>query len=366
VSAVADRGFLARAGWALVRTHAIYWSRVAPLVRGHLRHWEGRAAAIPDPQLRQLAQGKLVGERFNIEVAAMLATVSPTHHRSDTVRAIVALQIMYDYLDGLTEQPTTDPIHDGLENSKALLEAVCTDGAPPISGQSTSARVDGGYLDELSHTVRTVIKRLPGAAAVTEVVAASVARCAEAQVRVHAAPHTGTLAVEEWASRQAAASGLEWREWLFGAMASVVALHTLIVLSADRLATPARARELDHAYLPLCALVTMLDHLVDHERDVLTGERSYVDFYGTPEEFSQHTAGVLDCAIERVYTIRDGPYHLMLLSGVVAYYTSQPGATGEFVQSTAEQVQDRLRPLITPMLATLHAWRRAKRLRASI
>jgi hypothetical protein len=108
----------------------------------------------------------------------------------------------------------------------------------------------------------------------------------------------------------------------------------------------------------------MLDHLVDHERDALTGEQSYVDLYDTPQEFAQHTAAVLDCAIERVRTIDHGPYHLMLLSGVIAYYTSQPGATSDFARSTAERVQQRLRPLITPTLATLQAWRGAKRLRA--
>ena len=99
-----SRRFVARAGLALVFAHGRYWTSVAPLVRRLLRDWEARASEIPDPHLNYLALEKLRSERFNVEVAAMIATIAPAEHRERAVEAIVALQVMYDFLDALTEQ----------------------------------------------------------------------------------------------------------------------------------------------------------------------------------------------------------------------------------------------------------------------
>ena len=43
----------------------------------------------------------------------MLATLAPRAYRKGAVEAIVALQVLFDLLDGLTEQPLQDPLGDG-------------------------------------------------------------------------------------------------------------------------------------------------------------------------------------------------------------------------------------------------------------
>jgi len=309
-----------------------------------------------------MAREKLRNERFNVEVAAMIATIAPTRHRERTVEAIVTLQIMYDYLDALTEQPTADPIRDGLQQSKAFIDAVTTSAEPsgdyyvfyPGGG-------DAGYLADLAIAVHGALASLPATDAVAEIIPMSAARCAEAQVRIHAAPHTGIGQLERWAEHEARDTGLQWREWLFGAMGSVVAAHALIALAADERATPQHASELDSTYLSLCVLTTVLDHLVDYERDALTGEQSYLRLYESREDLAQQIAIVTRRVIERAQTLPNGPHHMMILSGVVAYYTSQPSAMDEFARPVTEHVRDQLRPLITPTLATMHIWRLAKR-----
>ena len=120
----ADRRLLARAGIALLLANARYWGTVAVLVRAQLSRWERRAGAIPDPQLRMLALGKLRGERFNVQSAATLATLAPRAHRAGATKAIVALQVMYDYLDVLTEQPLPDRTRGGRRLFTALLDAL--------------------------------------------------------------------------------------------------------------------------------------------------------------------------------------------------------------------------------------------------
>lgn len=363
MSAMGSRRFVARAGLALALAHGRYWSSVAPLVRRLLRDWEARAAKIPDPHVNHLAGEKLRNERFNVEVAAMIATIVPIEHRERAVEAIVALQVMYDFLDALTEQPTPDPIRDGLQQSGAFLDALSVSAPPKRDYFAHHQRgSDGGYLEDLAITVRDALLGLPAINAVSEILPACAARCAEAQVRVHAVADVGLGQLEGWAEYEAGNTDLQWREWLFGAMGSVVAAHALIALAADRRATTAQAGQLDATYLSLCVLTTALDHLVDHEHDTLTGEESYLYLYSSREEFARQVALVTRRVLDRMRMTPNGPHHAMILSGVVAYYTSKPAAMGEFARPVTVHVRDQLRPLITPTLATLHAWRIAKHL----
>jgi tetraprenyl-beta-curcumene synthase len=357
-----SRRFVARAGLALAFAHGRYWTSVAPLVRRLLRDWEARASEIPDPQLNHLAVEKLRNERFNVEVAAMIATIAPAEHRERAVEAIVALQVMYDFLDALTEQPAPDRIRDGLRQSGAFLDALSVSEPPKGDYYAgfPGGHGDAGYLEDLAVTVRNALRGLPAIESVSQILPACAARCAEAQVRVHAVPEAGLVQLEQWAEFEARNTELQWREWLFGAMGSVVAAHALIALAADRRTTAAQARRLDSTYLSLCVLTTALDHLVDHESDALTREESYLYLYSGRQDLARQIALVTRRVLERVRGVPNGPHHAMILSGVVAYYTSQPGAMGEFARPVTTHVRDQLRPLITPTLATLHVWRVAK------
>jgi hypothetical protein len=278
----------------------------------------------------------------------------------------MALQVMFAYLDALTEQPTADPIRDGLQYSRAFVDAVT------VSTQSRGDYYayypgdgDGNYLNDLAGAARGALSGLPAVGSIEDAISAAVARCAEAQVRVHAAAYSGNEQLQRWATHEARGSELQWREWLFGAMGSVIAAHALIASAADDRTTPERASEIDSAYLLLCAVTTALDQVVDHEGDILAGEQSYLDLYETPQILAQRVAAVARLAIERARTISNGPHHAMILSGVVSYYTSEPDAMGEFARPVTEHVRRELRAFITPTLATVRAWRAAKRIRHS-
>lgn len=364
VSGVGDRGFVARTALALALAHARYVSSVAPLVRSQLRRWDARAAEIPDTRLQGLAVGKLRNERFDFEAVAMIATIAPARYRERAVEAIMALQVMFAYLDALTEQPTADPIRDGLQYSRAFIDAVTVSSQPrgdyyayyPGDG-------DGNYLSDLAAAARGALLGLPAVDSIAEVIVTAAARCAEAQVRVHAAARTGNEQLQRWATHEARGTELQWREWLFGAMGSVIAAHALIASAADDHTTPEQASEIDSTYLLLCVVTTALDQVVDHEGDMLAGEQSYLHLYETPQILAEQIAAVARLAIERARTIPNGPHHAMILAGVVSYYTSEPCAMGEFARPVTEHVRRQLRPVITPTLATMHAWRLAKRIR---
>jgi tetraprenyl-beta-curcumene synthase len=361
----AQRRMLARAGLALVLANARYWTTVAPEVRAQLARWRTRASEIENPELRTLALRTLQEEGFTAEVAATLATLTPRRHRTATIRAIVALEVMYDYLDGLTEQPTADPLAAGRQLFKAF-----TDALDPAAGLEEDyyrhhpCGSDGGYLRELAVSVRETLASLPKAQALAPTMMGAAARCAEAEVLTHAATLGNTSIAERWARETTNGSGLDWREYLAGAASSVLAVHALIALAGDERTTAAQAAPIDEVYLALGVLSTMLDSVVDYEQDAANGTLAYINHYDDRVLLGQRLVAVARQAATRARDAPASAHHLMTIAGVAAYYTSAPSASSELASPVSGRIERELRPLITPTLAIMRAWRLAKRLRA--
>jgi tetraprenyl-beta-curcumene synthase len=369
---------------ALAVANARYWSSVAPLARAQLARWDDRARTIGDPALRALALQKLHEERFNAEVAATLATLAPRRQRARTVEAIVALEVMYDYLDGLTEQPATDPVRSGRQLFTAFTDALgggparaengVGSGAP--TGQTAPAQSgdyfsdhradDGGYLAALSAATSAAVAGLPAWSAVADTARCGGARCAEGQVRVHAAPRAGAAQLEDWAREQAAGTALQWREFMAGAVSSVLAVHALIAAAADPATSRADAEAIDSVYLSISALSTMLDGAIDYERDIRRGEAWYLDHYDSRAALADRVAAVSSQASRQVQALPDAAHHAMTLVGVVAYYTSAPQARQGGAAALARRVHAELGPLMAPTLAVMRTWRAAKTLRRAL
>jgi tetraprenyl-beta-curcumene synthase len=360
--ALSDRQLAARAGLALGVANVRYWPSVWPLVRAELRRWELRARAIDDHELRGLALAKLHTEAFNAEVAATLATLAPVSQRKHVVAAIVALELLFDYLDGLTENPSGEPLRDAGSLFEAFTDALDPDAE---SGRDyyrhSSSRDDGGYLDALSSAVRAAVAELPSSAAIQQSAARSAARCAEAQIRIHAEPRLGAAQLQEWAEREAQGTGLGWRELAAGGASSVLTVHALIAAAAAPLATREEAAGIETAYTSICVLITVLDSLVDYDEDMRDGEPGFIRFYEDRDQLAATLSDVAGKAMAMARRLPNGAHHVMTLAGVVAYYTSAPGASSEVARPLSLRLQRELAPLIYPTLAVMRAWRLAKR-----
>jgi len=369
VFARADRGLVAQAAAALVVANVRYWTTVAPLVRIELERWREHAGAICAPDLRALALDKLDRESFNAEAGAMLATLAPRAHRRDVVQAIVALQVLFDLLDGLTEQPLADPLVDGERLFSAFTDAVRRPSESSIPNDAGSSTPNDGaedrYLWALSHAASSAIARLPASDAVIDVACESARRAAQAQIRKHAASKLGIDQLREWAAAQARGTGLQWRELLAGAASSVLAVHALIAAAADVRTAPADAARLADAYLSICVLLTLLDSLIDQQQDERAGEAGYVSLYEDRELLARTLPELARRAAGQARELPHGAWHLMMLTGVVAYYASAPEARGALARPILARLRDALSPLIAPTLALMRAWRLARRLRGA-
>jgi tetraprenyl-beta-curcumene synthase len=358
---------LAQAHRALLLANIRYWPTVAPLVRNQIDHYNQHAHAIRDPTLQTIALDKLDDQRFHAQVAATLATLAPRAHRKDAVKAIVAIEVMYDYLDGLTELPTPDPLADGHRLAQAFTDAI-SNREPTCDYYALHAHADDhGYLLALVADAREALAQLPSTGAITAVAERCTARFAEAQIRAHAIPQLGSIQLQEWATQQAAGTGLGWLEYFAGATSTVLGLHAMIAAAANPHTTSEDAAQIDALYLYIGVIVTMLDSIIDYERDMkTTGQPGYTRYYQDTDELLKGLTNAARQAMILARATPDAAHHVMTLTGVVAFYTSAPTATSPFAATATTHIQRELRPLITPTLAVMRTWRAAKRARGAM
>jgi tetraprenyl-beta-curcumene synthase len=355
----------ARAAWrpqiaalrALLRANARYWGSVAPGVRANLTRWRQSAAAIPDPRLRHAALAKLQDERFNVEVAATLATLAPRAHRGAAVKATVALQIAYDYLDLLTESSALAGEDGGADLLAALAGAMCA-GCPPSAPED-------GYLRALLPAVQISLMEMPSAARVLASAHKSAERCAQAQALNHAsASAEGEHAFAAWAMRQAQLSPLGWRELAAGASASVLCMHALISAAARGTTHTEDALALEQLYLMIGAL-TMLDSLVDAEADQAAGTRSWLSRYRDEHEMAQALGDTAARAKAYALQAPESAHHLMTLGGVVAYYASARPAGLRRQDPLSLALRAELGATLAAPMLVMRIWRLAKEIQGA-
>lgn len=328
-----------------------YAFAVVPTARAEIARWRTRASDIPEPAARRLALETIDAEHLNAEAAAVFSLLAPRPAREAVVRLLVPWQLMYDYLDTITEQPTRDPLNRSRRLHRALSASI--EPAPRRRNDDFDAD-DGHYLLSLVDTCRQRFWQLPAAKAIAPSAAIEARRCAEAQSQTHAAMLTGRMTeLRAWAAHDRAEHQLDWWETAAAGISSL-GVHALLASAADPTTGTADARAIAQSYAFVCALSTMLDSLVDVDADSQTGNFSY---FGAYTDATSATAGMRQLAARSVQSaehLHRGPSHRIIVSGLAAFYLSLPSAHATPTTTAAtEAVLDALGPAVKPALALL-------------
>ncbi|HKG39203.1 MAG TPA: DUF2600 family protein [Conexibacter sp.] len=362
--ACASHGPRAREIAALALVMARFWVVVFPMARTQLRAWQRRASGIPDPILRAQALATLKSERLSAAGAALFAATAPRRRDPELVRALIAYQVICDYLDTLAEQPNDDPIRNGAHLHRALADAV-SDG--PLTDHYAWHEVhdDGGYLAALVAACRESCARLPAYEPVRRAATREASRN-EVQGINHAPagvrePALRTWAVTAHASDEAGTGDADWWE-LAAAGSSSLAVLALIAAAADPATTAATAEQVRRAYFPwIEALSTLLDSVADRERDLRTGELNFVSHYPTQAAAVERLREVTVRAISGARGLPRGERHVVLVAGMIAMHVSEAGASLPWAQPATRAVVRAADTLAMPLLlVVLRAWRRAR------
>jgi hypothetical protein len=140
----------------------------------------------------------------------------------------------------------------------------------------------------------------------------------------------------------------------------VLVLHALIAAAANPGTTIEQAGQIERAYLSTCVMLTLLDGLVDYEQDLGSGGPQGPGYIGLYEDREQLTELLCESARQALLQARalsNGAHHVMLLTGVAAYYSTAPGARSESAKPAMARLKRELEPLISPTLALMRTWR---------
>jgi tetraprenyl-beta-curcumene synthase len=341
-----------------------YWFGVFPATRSAQRRLLARAETIPDPLLRADALASHHDKGSNSEGLAALAVLAPTQRRAEVARSLVAYQLMLDYLDGVSERPTADPLANGLCLHRAFETALDPDATDVDYYAHAPARADGGYLSELIATCRAPLRQLPSYEAARGSLLRQARLCCESQALNHAlafAPMQDQL--DDWAARTASESelepGFEWWELIAAAAASSLCVGALLALAATPGASEDEARRVEAAYFPWASgLNALLDSLVDLDED--PEDASHLRRYSSHEHAAQRLAAIASGARERVSALPDGDLHEAILAAMGALYLIHEDAWRPDREPISLAVYGALGPLARPSLA-VHLLRRGGR-----
>lgn len=336
-SAVASACCFSLAAWR-------YWTSVYPLTCRELARWRRAADAIPDPPLRDLALLSL-RKRGNMEGAAAFATFAPARHRTSVVRACVAFQTAYNYLDVLSEQPSASPGAQARALHRALVAAVSGRVSTDFYAESLWVDDDGGYLRRLIETCSRALAELPSAAAIATAIADSAERIVEFQAHLGGGePEGGSLA--GWgAAVTPSGCGLRWWESA-GAAGSSLGIYALIAAAAERGLSPSDVAAVEHAYFPwIGALNSLLDSVIDVAEDAAIGQHSLFAGYAARSEAKARMGMIARRSREAALALPHGIDHLVVIAGMCGMYLSAPEASRAAVRDVREAVLSEVGPL---------------------
>jgi tetraprenyl-beta-curcumene synthase len=330
-----------------------YWLTVFPLVRWEAHRWRRCAEAIPNPVLRRIALDTQQGERGNLEGAAAFAAFVPVRRRAAVVRAVVAFQAIYDYVDSLAEQPSTVPAANARALHEALRIALCPRSRHVLYYRHQAQQDDGGYLHRLVDACRTAVETLPSHPVIEPFALRAVARMVEYQARIHSCEDSAR-ALAEWA-RTERPGGVSLRWWeIAAAGASSLVVFALVAAAARRTLTTSEGQALARAYFPwIGALHVLLDSLVDQRHDERHGHHSLVSHYGSTQETAVRLGSIATTALALAGALEQGERHTLLLAAMSAFYLAAPETQTPHARAARRRILITFRELAGPTIGVL-------------
>jgi tetraprenyl-beta-curcumene synthase len=341
-----------------LRMLAGYWLTIFPVVRREIERWRLRAAVIPSPVFRDIACATLTNEGLNAEGAALFAVLAPRRRRRAVVLLLVRFQLLYDYLDALTERRVPEPLRTSLQLHRSLTAAL--GGCAPAEGYFAHHPHgdDGGYLAEMVAGCRTVFRAMPSAALTAPLAMRAARRSAEGQSRSHAAVFTGADAIVAWAEQTTpAGSDLRWWETAAASESSLL-IHALLASAADPRLAAGDAERITAAYWPwIAGLNALLDDLIDTAEDAAAGTHSSIERYASPEE-TAHRLGAIAARVR--HALDHLPLrrrHTTIVAAMTSFYLAAPGAADPAISPIAHRVRQEIGADLGPLLAMLRVRR---------
>lgn len=303
-----------------------FLSQVFPLVAKELEHWLAKAEQIPDRELRVQALASIRLKKFHAQGGSVYA-LYPLNDLPGTVRFIVALQTISDYLDNLCDRAG---VMD--ETAFSQLHLALGDAIDPARPTADYYRYypfknDGGYLGQLVITCRQQLKQRPSYHLVMPEIAKYVKRYSQLQSYKHLTLAKRENRLRVWAEQNLdPANPIFWWEYA-AATGSTLSMFLLYAVSADPTLRPQLVEAIDRAYFPwVTGLHILLDYFIDASEDSESGDYNFTSNYRNRSECLNRLAFFLKQSIRSCRALPNPYFHLTVIRGLLAMYLSDPKA----------------------------------------
>jgi cytochrome P450 len=321
-----------------------------------LCYWRERAAAIPDAPTRTDALEALAHKRDNVE-GASLFSILPKDRDDRVIRLLVAYQIMWDFLDSISERGACAGRANVLRLHRALIEGL--DPEAPISDyyRYHPWKNDGGYLLSLVETCRSICAELPSYRQIHPLIRRGVEDCSIQSLNHEREPNRRDLALKEWGEREFADEHtLTWFER--AAAASAFTPHVLLALAAEPSWEQHELLAVYSAYFPLVPLaIAMLDSYLDLADDVANGSHSYISHYPSETIALERLATIIRRIVSSTTGLPKSRRHAVLIEGIVAWHLSIDGFNKRTTPEKARMLARAGGSLTRMLLPMVHLWR---------
>ncbi len=326
-------------------------------VSRELEPWRRRARAIPDAPIRMDALSSLAHKRTHADGAALF-WILPRRREPHLLRLLVDYQIVWDFLDELSERGAQAGAANGCSLYTALIDALNVDGAVGDHYRSHPWRDDGGYLGALVDACRVGCARLPAYEGVRPMLRRETARALVLGVNHELDPKGRDAALRGWAKQQyASRMQASWFELTSAASASLT-VHAILALAAE---SPCERGEVEGAYAAyfpwISALGTMLDSYVDRVEDAARGNHSYIAHYPTGEAGLRRVGDLVGRSTREARGLHNGYRHVVIVACMVAMYLSKDSARAPAMQGSTRGLLREGGSLAVLLLPVLRMWR---------
>jgi tetraprenyl-beta-curcumene synthase len=328
-----------------------------PVVYRELRRWRSAALRIPDPKIRADALDALDRKRGNTHGAALFWVIPRARNRH-LLALLVTYQVMWDFLDCVSESGAAAGQVNGYQLHLALVDAL--DPSRPLGEHFALHpwKDDGGYLHALVRACRSHCRELPGIEKVRPTLLREAHRAGVQAINHDLNPLRREAALRQWAAREyPERKDVAWFE-LTGAAGAGLAIYALFVLATEPGCSDTDVKRVYQAYFPWAgAVATMLDSFVDEPEDRERGDHCYVSYYGTSARARQGIARLVERCTRETHSLADSERHTLIVACMVAMYLSKASARSEQLREATEALLNAGGELTRFLLPVLRLWR---------
>jgi tetraprenyl-beta-curcumene synthase len=321
---------------------------------------------IPSGPLREDALDALERKRGQSEGAALFSILPQKRNRS-YLRLLVAYQIIWDYLDSVSERGAPAGLANGRQLHLALVDALDPNGPMHDYYRYSPWRQDGGYLRGLVESCRDCCQALPSYGRVRALVLRDARRAQVLALNHDPDPQRRDTALRTWTQHEfPKGHEASWYE-LTGAASAGLAAFALLALACEPTCSDSEIAHTHAAYFPWASAVAcMLDSYADQSEDVASGDHSYIAHYPTPEVGVSQTCRLVRRCLSELHTLKSSETHVLIVCSMVALYLSKDTARTVAMRTWSRRIACAGGSLTRVLLPILRLWRAAHSLRASL